>query len=48
MKNMIIKGAFLFVGAILFNNPLFAKDDVQVLTVHHFLSSKSPLQTKFL
>jgi TRAP-type C4-dicarboxylate transport system substrate-binding protein len=48
MKNIITKSAFLFVGAILTANSLFAKDDVQVLTVHHFMSSKAPLQTKLL
>jgi TRAP-type C4-dicarboxylate transport system substrate-binding protein len=48
MKNIITKSAFLFVGAILSANSLFAKDDVQVLTVHHFMSSKAPLQTKLL
>jgi TRAP-type C4-dicarboxylate transport system substrate-binding protein len=48
MKNMIIKSTSLLVGALLFTSSLFAKDDVQILTVHHFMSSKAPLQTKFL
>lgn len=48
MKNIITKSAFLFVGAILSANSLFAKDDVEVITVHHFMSSKAPLQTKLL
>lgn len=48
MKNIITKSAFLFAGAMLFASSIIAKDDVQTLTVHHFLSSKSPLQTMFL
>lgn len=48
MKNIITKSAFLFAGAMLFASTIVAKDEVKTLTVHHFLSSKSPLQTKFL
>jgi TRAP-type C4-dicarboxylate transport system substrate-binding protein len=48
MKNIIIKGTLLLTGVILCASTLFAKDEVKTLTVHHFLSSKSPLQTKFL
>jgi TRAP-type C4-dicarboxylate transport system substrate-binding protein len=48
MKNMIMKSALLLVSTMLFTNSLLAKDDVQILTVHHFMSSKAPLQTKFL
>jgi TRAP-type C4-dicarboxylate transport system substrate-binding protein len=48
MKNIITKSAFLFAGAMLFASSVVAKDEVKTLTVHHFLSSKSPLQTKFL
>lgn len=48
MKIIIIKSAMLLAGSILLSGSLFAKDKVEVLTLHHFMSSKAPLQTKFL
>ena len=48
MKSIITKSTLLLAGSILLAGSLFAKSDAQTLTVHHFLSSKSPLQTKFL
>ncbi len=47
MKKIITKGKLFLASTIFFTGTLFA-DNVEILTVHHFLSSKSPLQTKFL
>lgn len=48
MKNIITKSALLLTGVLLCVSTLVAKDEVKTLTVHHFLSSKSAFQTKFL
>ena len=48
MKKLLQKSAILLASSILLTGSLFAKEDVEILTVHHFLSSKSPLHTKFL
>lgn len=48
MKNIITKTLGLVTASMLVAGSMFAKSDVEIITVHHFLSSKSPLQTKFL
>jgi TRAP-type C4-dicarboxylate transport system substrate-binding protein len=48
MKNLLQKGAIFISSLLLLSNSLWAKDKVEVITVHHFLSSNSALQTKFL
>lgn len=45
MQKLLIKSAMLLAGSVVLSGALYAKE---TLTVHHFLSPKSPLQTKFL
>ena len=46
MKNSLIKSAILLAMSLVLVSPLFAK--TTTLTVHHFLSPKSPAHAKFL
>lgn len=48
MKNLLKKSAILVSSLVLCSSLAYAGDKTEVITVHHFLSSKSPLQTKFL
>jgi len=48
MKKLLQKSAILLAVSTLFTGSLFAKDKVEVLTVHHFLSPKAPAHTKLL
>lgn len=48
MKNIVTKSKILVLSSMLIATSLFAKDKVETLTVHHFLSSKSPAHVKFL
>lgn len=48
MKKILLKSAIALVGSMALASSMLASDDVKTLMVHHFLSSKSPLQTKFL
>ena len=46
MKILLTKGAIVLAGLIILAGSVYAK--TEVLTVHHFLSSKSPVHTKLL
>ncbi len=48
MKNRVSKNIVLLAGSLLLSSSLWASQKVETITVHHFLSSKAPLQTKFL
>lgn len=48
MKNLLTKGAILLASSIVLSGSMFAKDKVETLTVHHFLSPKAPAHTKLL
>jgi len=48
MKNLLTKGAILLASSIILSGSMFAKDKVETLTVHHFLSPKAPAHTKLL
>ncbi len=48
MKNVLTKSVILLAGSLILTSSLFAKEKVEVLTVHHFLGPNSPAQTKLL
>lgn len=48
MTRTIKKSAMIIVGSLLFSGSLFAKEETITLTLHHFLSSKSPAHSQFL
>jgi len=48
MKNVLTQSAILLAGSLILTGSLFAKEKVEVLTVHHFLSPKAPAHTKLL
>ena len=48
MKNRVSKNIVLLAGSLLLSSSLWAAQKVETITLHHFLSSKSPAHTKFL